>query len=98
MAAVQRQASIGLALSDPRERSQVGQADLHRFVLHLEEGRPIEVGMTRSDAVARSFKHSNPVADEMPLARGDVVEPARQCRPQPPHIPWPITSISSTSN
>ena len=49
-------------------------------MLHLEERRPIELGMARPDSVAGVSKHAHPVADEMAFPGGHVVETAGQGR------------------
>src|SRR5205814_9876317 len=72
-----------LALGDPGERTQICEADLHRFPFHLEKGFSVELVMMRPDAVAGAAQHSHPVGDEMAFAGLGVIELAGQCRRAP---------------
>ena len=65
MRAVQLEAARGLALGDPGESTKVGEPDLHRLSLHVEEGRAIQLLVPRTHLVARFVQHPYPVADEM---------------------------------
>src|SRR5690348_18508843 len=83
MGAVKLQAPIFLAACDPREGAEVREADLHRFMLHVEEGKAVNFFMACADLVARFGKHAHPVADEVAFAGRNVVELAGQCRSAP---------------
>src|SRR5690242_19863806 len=74
MGAVKLQASIFFALCNPWKRPKVGQADLHRFMLHVEEGWPIELVVAASHAISGGAEHSHPIADEMTFAGRHIIE------------------------
>src|SRR5690348_17089948 len=63
-----------LALGDPGEGAQVGEADLHRLALHVQEGLPIELLVPCPDLVSRIAEHPHPVGDEMAFARLGIVK------------------------
>ena len=66
--------AVFLTLGDPRESPEVGQADLHRFPLHVEEGIAVELGMASADPIASALEHPDPVSDEVAFAVGRVLE------------------------
>ena len=51
MGAMKLQAPIFFTACDPRESAKVGEADLHRFMLHVQEGGSIEFFVAGADLV-----------------------------------------------
>ena len=87
MGAMKLQAPIFFAIRNPREGAKVGEAHLHRFMLHVQEGGSIEFVVAGADLVAGLRQHPHPVADEMPFTGRDIVELAGERRGAPPHMP-----------
>src|SRR6185437_4268512 len=76
VAAVKFQGSGVLALRNPWKGAQVREADLHRFMFHVEKCRAVQLAVPSSHLVARVLEHAHPVTDEMALSRRDIVEAA----------------------
>ena len=85
-----------LALRDQREGAQVGEADLDRLQLHVEEGRAIQHLVAGADLAACLVELPTQSAMKWPSPWALWSNCPVSAAAHPPQKPCPITMISPT--
>ena len=89
--------SVRLFLLDARECPQIGKTGLDPFMFHRQpRGGAIQIAMFVDDLRARIVEQGDPVGDKSAFAGGMSFICSDRAAAQPPQLPCPMTTTSST--